>query len=155
MVRATPATRFLEMAGVAFALHEYDYESGADRIGVQAATALGVDPRILLKTLMAEAGTVVCALLPSSVEMSLKKLAVAARVRDARMLAPSAAERITGYRIGGISPFGQRKRVPAFIAAEALAEPRIFVNGGGRGLQIEIAPADLVRLLNATPAALS
>jgi len=86
--------------------------------------------------------------------VSLKKLAAAAGTRDAAMLAPAEAERMTGYRVGGISPFGQKKRAQVFIAQDALLHPTIIVNGGRRGLQVELAPADLVRVLNATPAAL-
>jgi Cys-tRNA(Pro)/Cys-tRNA(Cys) deacylase len=93
-------------------------------------------------------------LVPSDREVSLKKLAAAAGCKDAAMLAPAAAERVSGYRVGGISPFGQRKRVPVFVEAAALAHPSVVVNGGRRGLQIELAPHDLVRLLEATEASL-
>ena len=151
MAKGTPATVALSKAGVAFTLHEYDYDPNAARIGMQAAEALGVSPVRLLKTLMAKAGnTVVCVLVPSDAEVSLKKLASAAGAKDAAMLKPDAAERITGYHVGGISPFGQKKRTPVFIAQGALAHETIIVNGGRRGLQIEIAPADLVRVLEAT-----
>ena len=116
MARGTPATVVLEKAGVAFILHEYDYDPNADSIGMQAAQALGVDPARLLKTLMAKAGSeTVCVLAPSDREVSLKKLAAAAGSKDAAMLKPADAERITGYRVGGISPFGQKKRVNVFI----------------------------------------
>jgi Cys-tRNA(Pro)/Cys-tRNA(Cys) deacylase len=151
MAKGTPATVALTRAGVAFKLHEYDYDPNAARIGLQAAAALGVDPARLLKTLMAKAGgAMVCVLVPSDSEVSLKKLASVAGAKDAAMLAPAEAERITGYRVGGISPFGQRKRVRVFIAQAALAHASIIVNGGRRGLQIELAPADLVRVLEAT-----
>jgi Cys-tRNA(Pro)/Cys-tRNA(Cys) deacylase len=151
MAKGTPATVALTKAGVAFALHEYDYDPDAVRIGMQAAQALGVDPPRLLKTLMAKAGrAVVCVLVPSDAEVSLKKLAAAAGAKDAAMLAAAEAERITGYHVGGISPFGQKKRVRVFIARSALAHQTIVVNGGRRGLQIELAPSDLVRMLDAT-----
>jgi Cys-tRNA(Pro)/Cys-tRNA(Cys) deacylase len=156
MAKGTPATVALTKAGVAFTLHEYDYDPDAARIGMQAAEALGVDPTRLLKTLMAKAGsTVVCVLMPSDAEVSLKKLAAAAGAKDAAMLPSAEAERVSGYRVGGISPFGQKKRVRVFVAHSALAHQSIVVNGGRRGLQIEIAPADLVRLLDATAAELS
>jgi Cys-tRNA(Pro)/Cys-tRNA(Cys) deacylase len=156
MAKGTPATVALTRASVAFKLHEYDYDPNAARIGMQAAQALGVDPARLLKTLMAKAGgAVVCVLAPSDGEVSLKKLASAAGAKDAAMLPAAEAERITGYHVGGISPFGQRKRVRVFIAQSALAHPTIVVNGGRRGLQIEIAPADLMRVLEATAAELS
>jgi Cys-tRNA(Pro)/Cys-tRNA(Cys) deacylase len=151
MAKATPATIALAKAGIAFTLHEYDYDPNAARIGMQAAEALGVSPARLLKTLMAKAGNaVVCVLLPSDQEVSLKKLAAAAGAKDAAMLPPSEAERITGYHVGGISPFGQKKRPRVFIAQSALAHDTIIVNGGRRGLQIELAPADLVRVLGAS-----
>jgi Cys-tRNA(Pro)/Cys-tRNA(Cys) deacylase len=154
MAKGTPATVALEKAGAAFTLHEYDYDPDADSIGMQAASALGVDPARLLKTLMAKAGgETVCVLAPSDKEVSLKKLAAAAGAKDAAMLKPAEAERITGYRVGGISPFGQKKRVRVFIEAAATAHPTIIFNGGRRGLQIELPPADLVRLLDARPAA--
>ena len=116
MAKATPATLALEKAGVAFTLHEYDYDPNAARIGMQAAEALGIEPARLLKTLMAKAGNaIVCVLVPSDQEVSLKKLAAAAGANDAAMLPPAEAERITGYHVGGISPFGQKKRVPAMF----------------------------------------
>jgi Cys-tRNA(Pro)/Cys-tRNA(Cys) deacylase len=156
MAKGTPATSALEKAGIAFKLHEYDYDPNAERIGMQAADALGVSPSRLLKTLMAKAGgAVVCVLIASDREVSLKKLAAAAGTKDAAMLPAAEAERITGYHVGGISPLGQRKRVRVFIDASALAHPTIIFNGGRRGLQIEIAPKELVKLLGAAGADLS
>src|SRR6187551_1047432 len=100
MAKGTPAILALQKAGVAFTLHEYDYDPNAARIGIQAALALGVDPGRLLKTLMAKAGsTIVCVLVPSDVEVSLKKLASAAGAKDAAMLHPHEAERLTGYHV--------------------------------------------------------
>jgi Cys-tRNA(Pro)/Cys-tRNA(Cys) deacylase len=155
MAKSTPATVALQKAGVAFTLHEYDYDPTAARIGLQAAQALGVDPARLLKTLMAKAGgAVLCVLVPSDAEVSLKKLAAAAGTKDAAMLPPAEAERMTGYRVGGISPFGQKKRVRVFVEGAALAHRTLVLNGGRRGLQIELAPAELVRLLDATAAEL-
>jgi Cys-tRNA(Pro)/Cys-tRNA(Cys) deacylase len=155
MAKGTPATIALQKAGVAFTLHEYDYDPNAERVGMQAAEALGVEPARLLKTLMAKAGgAVVCALIASDREVSLKKLAAAAGAKDASMLAPAEAERLSGYHVGGISPFGQKRRVPVFVDAAALAHASVIVNGGRRGLQIEIAPGELVRLLDAKAAPL-
>ena len=155
MAKGTPATTVLEKAGVAFTLHEYDYDPTADKIGLQAAEALGVAPERLLKSLMAKAGTqVVCVLVPSDREVSLKKLAAAAGTKDAAMLPAAEAERITGYRVGGISPFGQRKPPRVFVDDSVMAHATVLLNGGRRGLQIEIAPADLIRLLNASAVAL-
>jgi Cys-tRNA(Pro)/Cys-tRNA(Cys) deacylase len=153
MAKGTPATVALEKAGIAFKLHEYDYDPNAERIGMQAADALGVSPQRLLKTLMAKAGgQPVCVVIASDREVSLKKLASAAGAKDAAMMPPAEAERITGYYVGGISPLGQKKRVRVFIDAAAMAHPTIIFNGGRRGLQIEIPPGDLVKLLNATAA---
>ena len=141
---------------VDFTLHEYDYDPNAARIGMQAAQALGVPPARLLKTLMAKSGgTIVCVLAPSDKDISLKRLAAALGEKDAVMLAPPEAERITGYHVGGISPFGQKKRVPVVIDASALEQSSVLVNGGRRGLQIELAPAELVRLLDARAAELT
>jgi Cys-tRNA(Pro)/Cys-tRNA(Cys) deacylase len=153
MAKGTPATLALEKAGIAFTLHEYDYDPNAARIGMQAAEALSVSPARLLKTLMAKAGgNTVCVLAPSDRDVSLKKLAATAKAKDAAMLPPAEAERTTGYHVGGISPFGQKKRASYFIDVAALTHPTVIVNGGRRGLQIEIAPNTLVKLLNATAA---
>jgi Cys-tRNA(Pro)/Cys-tRNA(Cys) deacylase len=151
MARSTPATLALQKAGVAFTLHEYAYDPEAPRIGMQAAEALGVDPMRLFKTLMARAGEreIVCALIPSPYELSLRKLAIAAGTKDAAMLPPAEAERVTGYHVGGISPFGQKRRVRVFLSRGAIEHATIIVNGGRRGLQIEIAPGEIVRLLDA------
>ncbi len=153
MAKSTPATLALQKAGVAFDLHEYDYDPNAERIGMQAAEALGIEPARLLKTLMVKAGSeVVCVLAPSDREVNLKKLAAAAGAKSAAMLGAAEAERLTGYHVGGISPFGQKKRVRAFVDASALAFPKVVCNGGRRGLQIELAPADLVRVLGVVAA---
>lgn len=151
MAKGTPATQALQKAGIAFTLHEYDYDPDAARIGMQAAEALGFDPARVLKTLMARAGReTVCVLVPSDREVSLKRLAAAAGAKDAEMLAPAEAERITGYHVGGISPFGQKKRVRVFVEQDALKHPTVVLNGGRRGLQVEMKPGDLVGLLGAT-----
>jgi Cys-tRNA(Pro)/Cys-tRNA(Cys) deacylase len=156
MAKGTPATVALAKAGVAFTLHEYDYDPNAARIGLQAAEALDVAPARLLKTLMAKAGgAVVCVLAPSDREVSLKRLASAAGAKDAAMLPAAEAERVTGYHVGGSSPFGQKKRVRVLIEERATTFDTVIVNGGRRGLQIEIAPADLMRVLGAEKAALA
>ena len=155
MAKGTPATMSVEKSGVAYTLHEYDYDANAPRIGLQAAEALGIMPSRMLKTLMARAGKeMICVLAPSDREISLNRLAGVAGAKEAAMLPPDEAERVTGYHVGGISPFGQKRRVRVFVEESALAHATVLVNGGRRGLQIEIAPADLVRLLAATPAPL-
>src|SRR6202035_3184481 len=156
MSKTTRATQALSRLGVKFALHAYDYDPDADRIGLQAAQALGVEPRRMLKTLMAEVdGKPVCVVVPSDREVSMKKLATAFGGKAANMMRPADAERLTGYHVGGISPFGQKKRVPTAIEQSALAERSVFINGGQRGLQIEVDPNDAVRVLGATVLALT
>src|SRR3954468_8474851 len=136
MSKTTRATLALEKAGVRFTLHAYDYDSDAESIGLQAAEALGVEPRRMLKTLMAEVDDrPVCIVVPSDREVSMKKLAAAFGGKAAKMMRPADAERLTGYHVGGISPFGQKKRVPVAIEAAALGHSSVFINGGQRGLQ--------------------
>jgi len=151
MARGTPATVALEKVGIAFTLHEYDYDPNAAKVGMQAAQALGIEPARLLKTLMAKADDeTVCVLLASDREVNLKKLAAAAGAKHAAMLGAADAERITGYKVGGISPFGQKKRVRTFIDRDALSFPMLVMNGGRRGLQVELAADDVLRVLDAT-----
>jgi Cys-tRNA(Pro)/Cys-tRNA(Cys) deacylase len=120
-----------------------------------AAEALGEEPRRVLKTLMAEVdGKPVCVVVPSDREVSMKKLAAAFRGKSANMMKPAEAERLTGYHVGGISPFGQKKQVPTAIEAEALAEPLVYINGGQRGLQVRLAPEVARKALNAVAAPL-
>jgi Cys-tRNA(Pro)/Cys-tRNA(Cys) deacylase len=143
MSRTTRATQALDQLGVKFTLHAYDYDPNAESIGLQAAQGLGVAPGRVLKTLMAEVdGKPVCAMVPSDLEVSMKKLAQAFGGKAAKMMRPADAERLTGYHVGGISPFGQKKRVPVAIEETALLHATVFVNGGQRGLQIELAPSD-------------
>lgn len=156
MSKTTRATQALARLGVEFALHTYDYDPDADRIGLQAAEALGVAPRRVLKTLMAEVdGRPVCVVVPSDREVSMKKLAAAFAGKAAGMMRPSDAERLTGYHVGGISPFGQKKRLPAAIEAAALEETSVYLNGGQRGLQVELDPKEAVRALEAIVVALT
>lgn len=156
MSRSTPATLALHRAGVAFTLHEYAYDPEAARIGLQAAEAMGVDPGCVLKSLMAEAdGAPVCVVLASDREVSMKALARAFAARSARMMKPADAERLTGYRVGGVSPFGQKRRVPTVVDRAALAHPLVYLNGGRRGLQVRLDPADAVAALAAATAAVA
>lgn len=141
MSRTTRATQTLQKAGVAFTTLTYDYDPNADRIGLAAAEAIGEEPRQVLKTLMAEVdGKPVCVVVPSDREVSMKKLAAAFGGKSANMMKPADAERATGYHVGGISPFGQKKQVPTAIEATALDEPYVFINGGQRGLQVRLDP---------------
>src|SRR5215471_119572 len=141
MSKSTRATLLLNKLGIGFSLHSYDYEPNAQRAGIQAAEAIGIEPRRLLKTLMAEVdGKPVCVIVPSDREISMKKLAAAFHGKTAKMMRPVDAERVTGYHVGGISPFAQRKRVPVALDDAALNEGSVFLNGGQRGLQIELEP---------------
>ncbi len=153
MSRTTPATLALDRAGVAYTLATYDYNPAADRIGLAAAQALGAPPGEVLKTLIVKAdGRPACVVLASDREVSMKKLAAALRAKSAEMAPVPEAERITGYRVGGVSPFGQKKRLPTIIDAAAAALPLAYVNGGQRGLQARLSPADLARMLDAVVA---
>lgn len=153
MSKATRATKMLEKAGVAFTLHNYAYDPGADRIGIQAAEAIGETPDRVLKTLMAKLdGKPVCAVVPSDHEVSMKKLAAALGGKHAEMMPPADAERTAGYKVGGISPFGQMRRVPVAFEEQAMAHPLVYLNGGQRGLQLRVDPRDAVRVLDAVVA---
>ena len=155
MSKTTRATQTLSKAGIAFTAVTYAYDPGADRIGLQAAEAIGEAPHRVLKTLMAEVdGRPVCVVVPSDREVSMKRLAAAFGGKAANMMKPADAERATGYHVGGISPFGQKKQVPTAIEETALAEPFVYINGGQRGLQVRLAPAEARRVLNASAAAL-
>lgn len=153
MAKTTRATQTLSKLGINFTVHSYDYDPDAESIGLQAAEALGEPPSRVLKTLMAELdGKPVCVVLPSDHEVSMKKLAAALGGKSATMMKPGDAERLTGYHVGGISPFGQKKQVPTAIEEAALSEPHVFLNGGQRGLQLRLDPKDAVRALKAIAA---
>jgi Cys-tRNA(Pro)/Cys-tRNA(Cys) deacylase len=154
--KATRATRALAQAGIAFTVHTYEYDPAADSIGLHAASALGEDPARVLKTLMALVdGKPACVIVPSDREVAMKKLAAALGGKAAQMMKPADAERVTGYKVGGISPFGQMRRVPVAIEADALAHDRVYLNGGQRGLQVRLDPRDAARALGAVAAALT
>lgn len=149
MSKTTPATLALSKASIAFTLATYDYDPNAERVGLQAAVSMGVSSDQVFKTLMAELdGKPVCAIVPSDEEVNMKKLAAALGGKSAHMMKPADAERLTGYKVGGISPLGQRKAVPTALDELATLHDEIFINGGQRGLQIRIKPADLAQALN-------
>jgi len=153
MSKTTRATQALAKAGISFTVHIYDYDPNAERVGMQAAEALGEDPSRVLKTLMAEVdGKPVCVIVPSDCEVSMKKLASAFKGKSASMMKPADAERLTGYVVGGISPFGQKKQVPTAIEVAALAHAAVYMNGGQRGLQVRLAPGDVLVALKAISA---
>ena len=153
MSKVTPATRALTATGVAFTVHTYDYDPEAESIGLQAASALGEDPARVLKTLMALVdGKPVRVVVPSDQEVSMKKLAAAVDGKSAQMMKPAEAERVTGFKVGGISPFGQRRAVKTVIEQGALVHDHVYVNGGQRGLQVRLSPRDVRDVLNAMAA---
>jgi Cys-tRNA(Pro)/Cys-tRNA(Cys) deacylase len=150
MSKTTRATQALAKAGVSFTVHTYAYDPNAERIGLQAAEAIGEEPHRVLKTLMAEVdGRAVCVVVPSDREVSMKKLAAAFGGKSAAMMKPANAEKATGYVVGGISPFGQKKTVPTAIEAAAMNEPLVYMNGGQRGLQVRLSPSDAQMVLSA------
>jgi len=155
MSSTTRATQFLTQAKVVHSLHRYDYAPSGERVGLQAAEALGEKPSRVLKTLMIEIdGKPACAVVPSDRELSMKRAAAALGAKSAQMMKPTDAERTTGYHVGGISPFGQKKRIPVAIEAGAMGEALVYINGGQRGLQVRLAPGDAAKALGAVVAAL-
>ena len=156
MAQATPATLALDKAGIAFTLHEYAYDPAADRVGLQAAAAMGVDPGCVFKTLLILAdGKPACAIAASDRQVAMKQLAAALDAKSAAMMPPDQAERLTGYKVGGISPFGQRRQLPTVLDAAALGRDAIFLNAGRRGLQVRMAPGDVVQVIGARVAAIA
>ncbi|WP_421363271.1 Cys-tRNA(Pro) deacylase [Agrobacterium rosae] len=155
MSKTTRATQVLTKAGVSFTTVTYDYDPNAERIGLQAAEAIGAEPHLVLKTLMAEVdGKAVCVVVPSDHEVSMKKLAAAFGGKSAQMMKPVDAERATGYHVGGISPFGQKKQVPTAIEVQSMGHDLVYMNGGQRGLQVRLSPGDAQSVLKAIAAPL-
>ncbi|WP_304526367.1 Cys-tRNA(Pro) deacylase [Halomonas sp. I5-271120] len=153
----TPAVRALEAAIIDFQLTEYAHDPRAEAFGEEAAKALGLASQTVFKTLLAKLddGRLVVALVPVSARLDLKALARAAGARKATLAEPALAERTTGYVIGGISPLGQKKRLPTFLDDSAMALSTLHVSGGRRGLEIGLAPDDLVALTGARPVTLA
>jgi Cys-tRNA(Pro)/Cys-tRNA(Cys) deacylase len=149
--RGTTATIALERAKIPFALHEYTHDPRADSFGLEASAALGVPPERLFKTLVAavDGGALAVGVVPVNRHLDLKALAAAVGGKKAIMAEAAVAERATGYVVGGISPVGQKRRLPIVIDASALEFTAIFCSAGRRGLQMEIAPADLVKATGA------
>lgn len=146
----TPATVALTAAGTAFAVHTYDHDPASPSYGEEAAQALGVSPDRVFKTLVADVdGELTVAIVPVAGQLDLKALAAAVGAKRATMADPAAAERTTGYVRGGISPLGQRKPLRTVLDASASLHPTICVSAGRRGLEVELAPADLATLTSA------
>ncbi len=152
-VGGTPATVALTAAGIAYEVHTYVHDPRATSFGAEAAEALGLDPARVLKTLLASLdGALVVGIVPVSGQLDLKALARALGGSRAVMADVAAAERSTGYVAGGISPFGQKRRLRTVLDASALDHPTVFVSGGRRGLDLEVAPDDLVAATGAVTA---
>ncbi|WP_372488118.1 MULTISPECIES: Cys-tRNA(Pro) deacylase [Cryobacterium] len=149
----TPATVALTHAGIRFTPHAYDHDPSATGYGLEAAAKLGLDPARVFKTLLADAdGTLVVAVVPVAGQLDLKALAHAAGAKKAVMADPKLAERKTGYVLGGISPVGQKTRLATVVDETALLYDTVFVSGGRRGFDIELAPADLLAATDALTA---
>ncbi|OEU97064.1 Cys-tRNA(Pro) deacylase [Streptomyces oceani] len=150
---ATPATVAATRAGISFSTRSYEHDPAAESYGQEAAEALQVAAERVLKTLVAQVdGALTVAVVPVSASLDLKALAVAIGGKRAVMADPADAERATGYVRGGISPLGQRKRLATVVDASAREHPTVLVSAGRRGLEIELAPADLVALTSARTA---
>ncbi|MEE1620131.1 Cys-tRNA(Pro) deacylase [Zafaria sp. Z1313] len=153
----TPATSVLEAAGIAFAVHQYDHDPRAASFGLEAAEALGVEPGRVYKTLLVTTGrpgraALAVAIVPVDRSLDLKAMASAVGVKHVEMADPALAERRTGYVVGGISPLGQRHPSPTVVDESAFGHGTVFVSGGRRGLDLELAPERLRALLGAARA---
>ena len=145
MAARTPALVAVDRAGIAYATHEYVHDPGAASYGLEAAEKLGVEASRVFKTLVVDiAGTPHVAVVPVEAELDLRLLG-----KRASMAKPADAERVTGYVAGGISPLGQRRRLPTLVDESALRFDTVLVSAGRRGLELELAPAELVRLTGA------
>ena len=148
----TPAIRFLKIAGIDFTTHSYECEVHED-FGLHAASQLGLPPDQVYKTLLLHQDKqVVTAVIPVSCMLSLKEVAKAAKLKKVEMMKPLDAERLTGYKVGGISPFAQKKQLPTLLDSRALQQETILVSGGRRGLSVGLKPQDFIQLLSATVA---
>jgi Cys-tRNA(Pro)/Cys-tRNA(Cys) deacylase len=146
----TPATRALTQAGVEYRLHPYAHDEGAESYGMEAAAKLGVNPARVFKTLVVDVDATLCVgIVPVDRSLDLKVLAAAVGGKRASMAERAAAERATGYLLGGISPLGQRRRLRTVVDDSAFGHATVLVSGGRRGLDVEVAPQDLARLTGA------
>ncbi|NYG57956.1 Cys-tRNA(Pro)/Cys-tRNA(Cys) deacylase [Nocardioides daedukensis] len=149
----TPATVALGAAGVEFTAHPYEHDPRAASYGLEAAELLGLEPAQVFKTLLADTGAqLVVGIVPVTGQLDLKALARAVGASRCTMADPAAAQRATGYVVGGISPVGQKKTHPTVLDASALEHSVVYVSGGRRGLDLGLAPADLVRVTGAITA---
>ena len=155
-VPSTPATVALSAAGIPFSEHAYDHDPANRNFGEEAATVLGLDPEQVFKTLMVDVdGSLAVAVVPVTGKLDLGALASALVGKRATMADPTVAERKTGYLVGGISPIGQKTKLPTVIDETVELFDTVFVSGGRRGFDIELAPADLIAITHATVAAIA
>lgn len=157
---ATPATRALIAAGVEHTEHPYEHDSSTASYGLEAAEAMGVEPERVLKTLLAQTDLardhgLVVGIVPVTGQLDLKAIAAAVGAKKATMADPAAAERATGYVVGGISPIGQKRSLTTVLDESASTHPTVFVSGGRRGLDLELPPSSLVTVTGALVAAIS
>ncbi|GAB3484914.1 Cys-tRNA(Pro) deacylase [Amycolatopsis cihanbeyliensis] len=151
--KGTPATALLAQQQVWHALRSYEHDPRQDSYGMEAVEALGLDPERVFKTLVAEVdGTLTVGVVPVTGQLDLKALAAAVGGKKARMAEMTAAQRATGYVAGGISPLGQRGRLPTVVDATAELFDTVHCSAGRRGLEVELVPADLIRLTAAVVA---
>ena len=151
--QGTPATVALTKAKIEFSTHSYDHDPAARSYGLEAAEALGLAPEQVFKTLLVEIdGKLTVGVVPVGKQLDLKAIAAAAGGKKAVMADPAAAERTTGYVVGGISPIGQKRALPTVVDSTATDHPTIYVSGGRRGLDIGLAPADLIAVTKARTA---
>ncbi len=151
----TPAVDAAKKAGIQYSLHEYSHDSAASSYGEEAANLLNVSSDQVFKTLListADTKQLAVAIVPVSHQLNLKSAAKALSFKKASMADPAEAEKATGYILGGISPLGQKKRLPFVLDVSATDFETIFVSAGKRGLEIELAPSDLIKLCNAKTA---
>ena len=150
---STPATVALDRAGVPYARHTYTHDAGAASYGLEAAAALGVEAARVFKTLLVDTGrSLAVGIVPVDGQLDLKAMAAALEVKSVAMAQRADAERSSGYVLGGISPVGQRRALPTVLDDTAYAFPTVYVSGGRRGFDIELAPGDLEALTRATRA---
>ena len=147
----TPATAVLAKADIPYAVRAYEHDPAAESYGLEAAEALGVEPARVLKTLLVDTGAgLAVGIVPVDRTLDLKAVAAALGVKKVAMADPAAAERSSGYVVGGISPIGQKRPLPTVVDESAAAHETVLVSGGRRGLDLELSPDDLVRVTAGT-----
>lgn len=152
----TLATVALERAGIRYAVRAYEHDPATESYGTEAAQALGVEPSRVFKTLLVEGGgELAVGIVPVDRQLDLKAVAGALGLKKVAMADPAVAERVTGYVVGGISPIGQKRSLPTVIDSSAQDFETVLVSGGRRGLDLELAPADLIAATGGTPAAIA